>query len=150
MGDSRDKVRADCRSRQTRPLSRKITTVCCQESRFRAVDLLGRIDLAAIKSSSASACTDALAASLTFGGDPQIRRTRHPCVLRWRSAENDHDAPLFFSVSMSTVVDLREATCTFTVSSMSTAFAEQSACATKVDVHNRPSFGVLQPRKIAR
>ena len=96
MGDSRDKVRADCRSRQTRPLSRKITTVCCQESRFRAVGLLGRIDLAAIKSSSASACTDALAASLTFGGDPQIRRTRHPCVLRWRSAENDHDAPLFF------------------------------------------------------
>ena len=48
------------------PLSRKITTVCCQESPFRAVGLLGKMDLAAIENSSASVCTNALDASLTF------------------------------------------------------------------------------------
>ena len=52
MGDSRDEDRADRRSSQTRLLSRKITTVCCQDSLFSAVELLGKIDLAAIESSS--------------------------------------------------------------------------------------------------
>ena len=53
MGDSHDKDRAD---RQR----------IAKESRFRAVDLPGKFDEAAVESSSASACADALAAILTF------------------------------------------------------------------------------------
>ena len=53
MGDSRDKDRAD---RQR----------IAMESRFRAVELPGKFDEAAVESSSASACADALAAILTF------------------------------------------------------------------------------------
>ena len=57
---------------------------------------------------------------------------------------------LFVFNSMSNVADLREATSTSTVSNMLAAFAAQCACAPKVDVHNRPSFGVPQPRMIVR
>ena len=53
MGDSRDKDRADGQ-------------IIAMESRFRAVELLGKFDEAAVESSSASACADALAAILTL------------------------------------------------------------------------------------
>ena len=66
MSDRRDEDRADRRSGPTGPLSQRITKVCCQESRLRAVELLGKFDLAAVECSSASACADALAAILTF------------------------------------------------------------------------------------
>ena len=65
---------------------------CRQESQFRAVELLGKIGLAAIENSSASACTDALDASLTFrksdntSSDP---KDKAPMPLRQRSTEND-------------------------------------------------------------
>ena len=66
MGDSRDKDRADRRSGPTGPLSQRITIVCCQESLFSPVELLGKFDLATVESSSAAACADALAAILTI------------------------------------------------------------------------------------
>ena len=58
MGDSRDQDRADPESEPTGPLSQKITIVCCQESLFSAVELLGKFDLATVETSSAAACGD--------------------------------------------------------------------------------------------
>ena len=101
--------------------------------------MLGKIGLAAIENSSASACTDALDASLTFwrsdntSSDP---KDKAPMPLRQRSTENDDGASIVFSISMSSVADLHEATCTSTVSNMSTAFAAQCACVAKVDLAN--------------
>ena len=46
--------------------------------------------------------------------------------------------------------DLREATSTFTDSSISTAFAASCACVAKLDFYNRPSFRFLQSIMIVR
>ena len=66
MGDSRDEDRADQRSRKIGPLSRKTTTVVAKSHGSERSSCLEKIDLAAIESSSAFTCADALAAIFTF------------------------------------------------------------------------------------